>query len=54
MKKYRKSMLSTVLAVFLAMGNIGGISVLAEEPKLTSEQQNAIAMLNYMSFSKAV
>ena len=44
-----KSLICVVLTLTLVIGNVGSISAYADEAELTKEQQNAIAMLNYIT-----
>ena len=49
MNRLKRSFLSLALAVSLMMGLLCGATVYAEEPELTSQQKNALAMLNYIT-----
>ena len=49
MNRLKRSFLSLVLVVSISAGLLCGVTVYAEEPELTSEQQNALAMLNYIT-----
>lgn len=49
MNRLKRTFLSLALAVTLSMGLFCGITAYAEEPELTIEQQNALAMLNYIT-----
>ena len=49
MNRLRSLLISLILVVTLSMGLLTGVKVYAEEIGLTSEQQNAIAMLNYIT-----
>ena len=49
MKHLKKSLLSLILTVAVILGTIGNVTSFADEKELTIEQQNAIAMLNYIT-----
>ena len=49
MKHLKRILLSLGLIVTVYMGAFGSVTTLAEEKELTIEQQNAIAMLNYIT-----
>lgn len=49
MCRLKKRVLSLVVAITLLSGVLNGITVYAEEPELTTEQLNALAMLNYIT-----
>lgn len=49
MNRFKRSFICLALAVSLLTGLFSGSTVYAEESELTSQQQNALAMLNYIT-----
>ncbi len=49
MKQLKRTLLSLILTLAIALETFGSVTVLAEEKELTIEQKNAIAMLNYIT-----